>query len=122
MDKNKLKQYKSIARKNRVRKKIRGTAEKPRLSICRSLKHIYVQAINDNDGITIVSSSSMDKELKMKLQSGGNKTGAFEVGKLLGERLLSKGIANAVFDKGAYKYHGRVKALAEGARASGLKF
>lgn len=122
MDKNKRKKIKWFARKKRIRKKIKGTAEMPRLSVYRSLKHIYVQAINDMEGITIASSSTIDKELRDKIRNGGNKQSAHEVGKLIGQRLLANGINAVVFDRSGYKYHGRVKVLAEGARENGLKF
>lgn len=122
MDKNKRKKNKWLARKKRVRRKIKGTAKMPRLAVYRSLKHIYVQAINDTEGVTIVSSSTIDKELRDKINNGGNKQSAYEVGRIIAQKLLAKGINTIVFDRSGYKYHGRVKALAEGARENGLKF
>ncbi len=122
MDKNKKKKNKWLERKKRVRKKVKGTAERPRLLVYRSLKHIYVQAINDIEGITITSCSTLDKEMRGNIKKGGNKEGAYEVGKMIAQRLLAKGIDKVVFDRSGYKYHGRVKALAEGARDNGLKF
>lgn len=122
MDKNKRKKNKWLARKKRVRRKIKGTAKMPRLAVYRSLKHIYAQAINDTEGVTIVSSSTIDKELRDKINNGGNKQSAYEVGRIIAQRLLAKGINTIVFDRSGYKYHGRVKALAEGARENGLKF
>lgn len=118
----KQKVAKRLKRKARTKMKIHGTPDRPRLSVFRSLKHIYVQAINDLDGATIASSSTRDKELTAKLTKRSNIPAAREVGKLIGERLLNKGVTVVVFDKGGYKYHGRVKALADGARAAGLKF
>lgn len=98
-----------------------GTAERPRLAVFRSLFHIYAQVINDETGETLVTASSLDKDLRGSVQ-GGNKTGAKTIGQKVAERALEKGISTVVFDKGGYKYHGRVKELAEGARAAGLKF
>ncbi|MEW5921221.1 MAG: 50S ribosomal protein L18 [Bacillota bacterium] len=116
---------KSEARKRRhlrVRKKVRGTAERPRLNVFRSLRHIYAQLIDDDSGRTIVSASTMDLEMRGQLTVTGNKDAARQVGDLLGKRALEKGIEQAVFDRGGYLYHGRVQALAEGARSRGLKF
>lgn len=107
-------------RHRRVRGKIEGSAARPRLNVYRSLNHIYAQIIDDATGTTICSASSLDKEYKGP--SGGNKTAARAVGKLLGERAVKKGISDVVFDRGGYLYHGRVLELAEGAREAGLKF
>lgn len=105
----------------RIRKKISGTAERPRLSIFRSNKQIYVQVIDDLKGMTILSASSKDKQYEGK--PGIKKTEQAKlVGKLLAERCREKGIEKVVFDRGGYKYHGRVKSLAEAAREGGLKF
>lgn len=98
-----------------------GTAQKPRLAVFRSLAHIYAQVINDETGETIVTASSLDKDARGSVK-GGNKTGANEIGKKVAEKAMAKGITAVVFDKGGYKYHGRVRELAEGARAAGLKF
>jgi len=111
-----------IKRKARTRIKIHGRPDRPRLSVFRSLTNIYVQAVDDVGGITIASASTIDKELKDKMTKRGNIDAAKEVGKLIGQRLVNKGVMTVVFDKGGYKYHGRVKALAEGARSAGLKF
>ena len=108
-----------IKRHNRVRGKISGTAERPRLSVFRSEKNIYAQIIDDVAGNTLVSASSVEKGFE---GSGANKEGARTVGKLLAERAVAKGIENVVFDRGGYIYHGRVQELAEGAREGGLKF
>lgn len=111
-----------LKRHQRVRKNVYGTAEKPRLCVFRSLTSIYAQIIDDEKGITLVSSSSIDKELKKKIAGMEKVEQATEVGKLLGERAISKNITTVIFDRGGYKYFGRVKALADGARESGLKF
>lgn len=110
-----------LRRHARVRKSISGTAARPRLNVYRSLKNIYAQVIDDESGTTLVSASTLDKELK-NLGYGGNKTAAREVGKLVGKRALAKGIKQVTFDRGGYLYHGRVKELAEGAREVGLDF
>lgn len=116
-DLNKVKKEKFYRRQRRTRARITGTADKPRLSVFRSLLHISIQAIDDISRKTLVAVS--DKEIKTK----GNKTEiATEVGKLLGDKLKAKNISQAVFDKGAYKYHGRIKALADGVRDKGIKF
>ena len=108
-----------IKRHRRVRKNISGTAERPRLNVYRSLNHIYAQIIDDTKGVTLVSASSMDKDFN---QFGGNCEGAKEVGKAVAAKALEKGIKAVVFDRGGYVYHGRVAALAEGAREGGLEF
>lgn len=106
----------------RVRKRVIGTADKPRLNVFRSIEHIYAQLIDDSTGHTIVSASSLDKELKGKIKTGGNIEAAKMVGELIGKRAIEKGIESIVFDRGGYKYHGRVAALADSAREAGLKF
>ena len=116
--KNEIRQRKH----ERVRKKISGTPERPRLNVFRSLKHIYAQIIDDTTGTTLVAASTVDKELKGKLTSGSNKEAAREVGKLIASKAAEKGIKQVVFDRGGYLYHGRVKELAEGAREGGLEF
>jgi large subunit ribosomal protein L18 len=105
----------------RIRKKVLGTAERPRLNVYRSLNHIYVQVIDDLKGATLVSASSAEgkKELRNK---GGNLAAAKDVGKSIAERAKAKGINQVVFDRGGYIYHGRVKALADAAREAGLQF
>lgn len=113
---------KNIARLNRhkrVRGKVKGTNERPRLNVFRSTSNIYAQLIDDVNGTTLASASTLDKELN---GYGGNKESARKVGKLLAERALSKSITEVVFDRGGYIFHGRVKELAEGAREGGLKF
>ena len=108
-----------IKRHNRVRGKISGTAERPRLAVFRSSKNIYAQLIDDVAGNTLVAAASNEKDFGIY---GGNCEAAKKVGALIAERALAKGIENVVFDRGGYVYHGRVQALAEGARESGLKF
>jgi len=105
----------------RIRKKIQGTAERPRLNVYRSLNHIYVQLIDDMQGSTIVSANSAEGEKSQK-RTGGNLAAAKSVGKAIAERAKQKGITQVVFDRGGYIYHGRVKALAEAAREAGLQF
>ena len=103
----------------RIRRKLRGTAERPRLAIYRSVAHIYAQVIDDVDGKTLVSASSVDKSGKT---NGGNVAAAKAIGKLVAERAKEKGVKQVVFDRGGYQYHGRVKALADAAREAGLEF
>ena len=103
----------------RIRRKLSGTAERPRLAVFRSVAHIYAQLIDDAQGTTLVSASSVDKGGKT---SGGNVTAAKAIGKLVAERAKEKGIKSVVFDRGGYQYHGRVKALADAAREAGLEF
>ena len=108
-----------LKRHKRVRAKISGTPEMPRLNVFRSEANIYAQVINDVNGVTLASASSLDKAIE---GYGGNIAAATAVGKLVAERAKAKGIETVVFDRGGYLYHGRVKALAEGAREGGLKF
>jgi large subunit ribosomal protein L18 len=105
----------------RIRAKMSGTAERPRLNIYRSLNHIYTQLIDDLNGVTLVSASSLGKKADEKYY-GGNVAAAKSVGKLIAERAQEKGIKKVVFDRGGYLYHGRVKALADAAREAGLEF
>jgi large subunit ribosomal protein L18 len=109
----------------RIRKKVQGTAERPRLNVYRSVNHIYAQVIDDAKGATIVAATSVEKGKGIKgdkRPTGGNLGSAKEVGKLIAERAKEKGIEKVVFDRGGYLYHGRVKALADAAREAGLKF
>ena len=108
-----------LKRHTRVRSKVSGTAECPRLDVFRSLQNIYAQLIDDTTGTTLVSASTVEKEFK---ENGGNKEAARAVGKKLAERALEKNIKDVVFDRGGYVYHGRVQELAEGAREGGLNF
>ncbi len=114
-DSNKARQH----RHKRVRGKISGTAECPRLNVYRSLQHIYAQLIDDVKGVTLVSASSVEKDFE---EYGGNKTAARKVGEMIAKRAADKGIKDCVFDRGGYIYHGRVQELAEGAREGGLNF
>lgn len=111
-----------IRRHERLRKKVGGTAEKPRLCVFRSLSHIYAQVIDDRAGKTIVSASSMDPDLKTKVKGKEKSEVATLVGGAIAERAKKEGIKQVVFDRGGYLFHGRVKALAEAARSGGLEF
>jgi len=112
-----------LRRKKRVRKKIRGTPDRPRLSVFRSARHIYAQIIDDTSSRTLVDASSMSKEIKpMAGRKAGNKEGAAMVGEFIAKRALGKGIKKVVFDKNGFLYHGRIKTLAEAARENGLEF
>ena len=112
-----------IVRHRRVRKKIRGTSAMPRLSVFRSLKHIYEQVIDDTTGTTLVAMSTEAPEVRDRLEAGMNRIAQSKVvGQALGTRAKEQGISQIAFDRGGYLYHGRVKALAEGARESGLEF
>jgi large subunit ribosomal protein L18 len=106
----------------RVRQKVSGTPERPRLAVYRSLNHIYAQVIDDGTGKTLVSASSIDKETRNQTKGGGNVATAKVIGKVIAERAKAAGISQVVFDRGGYKYHGRVEALAQAAREAGLKF
>jgi len=106
----------------RIRKKIEGTSERPRLNVYRSLNHIYVQVINDEDGKTIAQASTIEGRTKGQRSTGGNVASAKEIGKRIAERAKEKGVDKVVFDRGGYLYHGRIKALAEAAREAGLQF
>jgi large subunit ribosomal protein L18 len=110
-------------REKRVRKVLRTAAgERPRLTVFRSSAHIYAQVIDDKRGHTVAAASSLEKPLREKLKTGADKAAAAEVGKLVAERAKAAGIAKVIFDRGAYIYHGRVKALADAAREGGLEF
>ncbi|MEF3254286.1 MAG: 50S ribosomal protein L18 [Deferribacterales bacterium] len=111
-----------IRRHIRIRKKISGTAERPRLAVFRSNRYIYVQLINDEIGHTITSASSLEKPLKEKYNGRLNIEVCKEIGKLIAERSIEKGFKKVVFDRGGYIYHGKIKALADSARESGLEF
>ena len=108
--------------KHRIRKRLRGTAEQPRLSVFRSSKHIYAQLIDDLSGVTLATASTRAPDLRGSVTYGGNIKAAVEVGKKLAEVAKEKGISQAAFDRGHYRYHGRIKALADAAREGGLKF
>ena len=103
---------------DRIRRKLSGTAERPRLNVYRSLNHIYAQVIDDQNGVTLAEASTMS----LKVKTGGNVAAAKEIGKAVAERAVEKGIKKVVFDRGGYLYHGRIKALADAAREAGLDF
>jgi len=117
-DKNKAR----LKRHLRVRKKIEGTTARPRLNVFRSSKHIYAQVIDDIKGVTIVSASTLDKELAAEIGNGGSVEAARKVGELVAKRAKASGIDHVVFDRGGYLYHGRIQALADAAREAGLEF
>lgn len=117
-DKNKAR----LKRHLRVRKKVEGTAARPRLNVYRSSKHIYAQLIDDVAGVTLASASTVDKELSGSIGNGGNVESARKVGELIAKRGQEKGVKNIVFDRGGYLYHGRIQALADAAREAGLEF
>jgi large subunit ribosomal protein L18 len=106
----------------RIRKKLAGKAERPRLAVFRSQAHIYAQVINDEEGKTLCAASSVDKDVRAKQKSGANVAAAKAVGALIATRAKEKGIEQVVFDRGGFQYHGRIKALADAAREAGLKF
>ena len=109
-------------RQARVRGAIRGTTARPRLAVFRSLKHIYAQVIDDSRGRTLASAGTMDKAIRGEVTRGGNVKAATAIGKIIAARALEKGIVQVAFDRGPYRFHGRVKALAAAAREGGLKF
>jgi large subunit ribosomal protein L18 len=111
-----------IRRQARIRKKIKGTPQKPRLSVFRSAKHVYAQVIDDTAGATLVTASSVEKDFKAQDKFENKRAAAAYVGKLVAQRALDKGIKKVVFDRNGFLYHGRVKAISDGAREAGLKF
>jgi large subunit ribosomal protein L18 len=117
-DKNKSR----LARHRRVRKKVAGTTERPRLSVFRSSKHISVQIIDDTQNVTVLSASTQEKSVRAEVGNGGNVDAAKRIGTLIAERAKEKGITKVVFDRGGYLYHGRIQALADAAREAGLEF
>ncbi|HKB69756.1 MAG TPA: 50S ribosomal protein L18 [Thermoanaerobaculia bacterium] len=108
--------------RRRIRSRVQGTAERPRLSIFKSLKHLYAQVIDDKHGVTLVSASSLDAGFTAEQKGGGNVAAAKKVGELVARRAKEKGVTRVVFDRGGYPYHGKVKALADSARENGLEF
>lgn len=111
-----------LKRKNRVRKKVIGTSERPRLCVFRSTSHIYAQVINDQDGRTLAEASTLSPDLKGEIKHGGNVESAQKVGALVAKRALANDIKKVVFDRNGNLYHGRIKALADAARSAGLEF
>ena len=122
MELTSVKEARRSKRRGRIRSRISGTAARPRLSVFKSLKHIYVQVIDDESGQTVAHASSRDKECLEKVKTGGHVAAAKLVGTLIASKLKEKGLLDVVFDRGGYPYHGRVKAVAEAARETGLKF
>jgi large subunit ribosomal protein L18 len=122
MDQQKLKHRRRLRRRYHVRKKTAGTAERPRLNVFRSSKHIYVQLIDDVQGTTLAAASTRSKDVAAGVSYGGNKKAAAVVGKKIAEIAKEKGISKVAFDRGHYRYHGRIKALADAAREAGLQF
>jgi large subunit ribosomal protein L18 len=122
MEHQKTKQIQQLRRRRHVRSKIVGTTARPRLTVFRSSKHIYAQLIDDLQGLTLVAASSAEEALRSSVKYGGNVKAAQEVGKRLAEAAKGKGISKAAFDRGHYRYHGRIKALADAAREGGLQF
>lgn len=116
------KEQSRIKRHQRIRKRLQGTGEKPRLSVYKSLNHIYAQLIDDTAGKTLLSASTLEKEIRTALKHGGNLEAAKKVGASLAQKALGKKITTVVFDRAGYRYHGCVKALADAAREQGLKF
>jgi large subunit ribosomal protein L18 len=117
-----LVQTRRLRRQRRIRKRLSGTPERPRLAVFRSSKHIYAQVIDDQAGKTLASAGTLDPEVKSEVKYGGNKAAAAAVGKLIAERAKRAGVDKICFDRRSYKYHGRVEALAQAAREGGLKF
>ncbi len=111
-----------LKRKYRIRTKVSGSVSRPRLTVFRSAKHIYAQIIDDTSGQTLISASTMEKQIREKEKAESKVKAADEIGKLVAKRALDKGITSVVFDRNGYKYHGRVKALSDGARETGLDF
>ncbi|MFQ5489697.1 MAG: 50S ribosomal protein L18 [Phycisphaerae bacterium] len=122
MKRKRIKTIRRVRRKRRVRKNVHGTAEQPRLTVSRSLQHIYAQIVDDDRGVTLCHASSRAKDLREQIQYGGNIAAAKTVGQVLAERAKAKGIERVCFDRNGYKYHGRVKGLADAARQAGLAF
>lgn len=116
------KEQSRIKRHQRIRKRLQGTGERPRLSVYKSLNHIYAQLIDDASGKTILSASTLEKEIRTDLKHGGNLEAAKKVGASLAQKAIGKKITTVVFDRAGYRYHGCVKALADAAREQGLKF
>ncbi|HAL62727.1 MAG TPA: 50S ribosomal protein L18 [Chloroflexi bacterium] len=122
MERSEVKRKARLRRHQRVRKKVRGRDGRPRLSVFRSARHIYAQIIDDTRGHTLASASTLDKELKNKLEGLRKREQARLVGETLARRAKSRGVTRVVFDRGGYRYHGRVRSLAEGVREAGLEF
>jgi large subunit ribosomal protein L18 len=122
MDHQRAKHQKRLRRRWRVSKHVRGTSERPRLAVFRTSKHMYAQVIDDGAGRTLAAASTLDKDLRGSLKTGGNKAAAAAVGKTIAERAKAAGVRQVAFDRREFKYHGRVAALAQAAREAGLSF
>ncbi len=122
MNHQRAKYQQRLRRRFRVSKRVRGTPERPRLCVFRTLKHVYAQVIDDEAGTTLASASTVDKDLRGNVKFGGNKTAAQVVGKAIAERALAAGLKQVCFDRREFKFHGRVAALAQAAREAGLSF
>jgi len=122
MNHQRAKHQQRLRRRFRVSKRLRGSPERPRLCVFRTLKHMYAQVIDDEGGKTVASASTVDKDLRGAVKYGGNKTAAEAVGKAIAERALAAGVKQVCFDRREFKYHGRVAALAAAARQAGLSF
>jgi len=122
MERSEVKRKARLRRHGRVRKKVEGKEERPRLSVFRSARHIYAQIIDDARGYTLASASTLDVEIKKAVEGLKKREQAKLVGEILARRAKSRGVTRVVFDRGGYKYHGRVRSLAEGAREAGLEF
>jgi large subunit ribosomal protein L18 len=122
VNQRKVVQARRLRRQRHVRKRLFGTPERPRLAVFRSSKHIYAQVINDTEGKTLVAASSVEPDVRSQQAYGGNKVAAAIVGRVVAERAKKAGVDKICFDRRSYKYHGRVQALAEAARAAGLQF
>jgi large subunit ribosomal protein L18 len=122
MNHQRAKYQQRLRRRFRVSKRVRGTPERPRLCVFRTLKHMYAQVIDDQAGKTLVAASTIDKDLRAGVKKGGNKAAAQAVGKAIAERALAAGLKEVCFDRREFKYHGRVAALAQAAREAGLAF
>jgi large subunit ribosomal protein L18 len=119
---HKLKLARATRRQLSVKGAVRGSIGRPRLSVFRSLKHIYAQVIDDTTGKTLVSASSLDKDVRASLKNGGNKDAAKAIGAAVAKKAAAQGVTDVAFDRAGYRYHGRIKALADAAREAGLKF
>ncbi len=122
MDQNKFMNKQRTRRRHRVRKRLKGTAARPRLSVRRTHKHVYCQVIDDEGGKTVVSASTQDKDLRGEIKNGGNSEAAAAIGKALAAKAAAAGIKAVCFDRGHYKYHGRVAAIANAVREAGIDF
>jgi large subunit ribosomal protein L18 len=122
MDRSRARREARKTVRKRIRQRVKGTAERPRLAVFKSGKHVYAQVIDDGSGSTLAAASSLDEDFRKELKTGGGVAAATKVGALVAQRARAKGIQRIVFDRGGYIYHGKIKALADAARQSGLEF